>query len=494
MTPNSSRSAPASSREPGNDAQKRPPVVRFAPSPTGFLHIGGARTALFNLLFARHTGGTYLLRVEDTDRARSTQEAVDAILDGLAWLDLMPDAPPVFQSTRAGRHLEVVHDLLEGDRAYRCWMTVEDIEAQRASQRAEGAPLRLRSPWRDRQDGPTGTPFVVRLKAPETGHTIVPDRVQGQIRFPNADLDDFVLLRSDGTPTYMLAVVVDDHDMGVSHVIRGDDHLSNTPRQLALIDALGWPAPDYAHVPMIHGADGAKLSKRHGALGVDAYRDMGFLPEALENYLLRLGWAHGDVELLTRKEAIPLFSLEGINRSPARFDMKKLEHVNRHHLQQAENARLVDLVAPRLESLSGTPLPVTAHDLLLRSMDDLKSRAKDINGLSESALYLVRRRPLPIDEPARKALDEGRPLLVAAAEALAGAGPWEREALEAAVKAVAEATGVGLGKVAAPLRAALTGSTVSPSVFGILEVLGRDESLGRIGDALGADWQKQERV
>lgn len=486
MTRISSAAAPATSSDGGDADGMAAPVVRFAPSPTGFLHIGGARTALFNLLFARRHGGTYLLRIEDTDRARSTQAAIDAILDGLGWLDLMPDAPPLFQSTRAERHRAVAESLLAEGKAYRCWMTQEDIEAQRAAQRAEGAPLRLRSPWRDRQDGPAGRPFVVRLKAPETGQTLVADHVQGQVRFPNADLDDFILLRSDGTPTYMLAVVVDDHDMGVTHVIRGDDHLPNTPRQLALIQALGWPVPDYAHVPMIHGADGAKLSKRHGALGVDAYREMGILPEALENYLLRLGWSHGDLELFTRDEAIPLFSLEGINRAPARFDMKKLESVNRYHLQRADHARLADLVLERLAA-SGVELPGNGRDLLLRSMDELKSRAKDINGLADSARYLFRSRPLSMDEPAARALDEGRQLLGAVAEALAASAAWDREALETAVKAVAEAAGAGLGKVAAPLRAALTGTTASPSVFGIMEVLGRDESLGRIADALGAE-------
>jgi glutamyl-tRNA synthetase len=486
MTSISSATAAAPSTAPAEAGQTGAPIVRFAPSPTGFLHIGGARTALFNLLFARRHGGTYLLRIEDTDRARSTQAAIDAILDGLQWLDLMPDAEPLFQSTRAARHRAVAEALLEQGAAYRCWMTPEDIDAQRAAQRAEGLPLRLRSPWRDARDGPDDRPFVVRLKAPETGHTIVQDHVQGQVRFPNADLDDFVLLRSDGTPTYMLAVVVDDHDMGVTHVIRGDDHLPNTPRQLALIQSLGWPAPAYAHVPMIHGADGAKLSKRHGALGVDAYREMGFLPEALENYLLRLGWSHGDLELLTRAEAIPLFSLDGINRAPARFDMKKLESVNRHYLQAAANDRLADMVIARLGA-GATDLPAKARDLLLRSMDELKSRARDLNGLAESARYLFRSRPLSMDEPARKALDEGRGHLGAVAAALAASPAWDRASLEAVVKAVSDAAGVGLGKVAAPLRAALTGTTASPSVFGILEVLGRDESLGRIEDALGAE-------
>jgi glutamyl-tRNA synthetase len=480
---NASDSAPAPAPR---DAGTPAPVVRFAPSPTGFLHIGGARTALFNLLFARRHGGTYLLRIEDTDRARSTEAAIAAILEGLGWLDLMPDAEPVMQSARAGRHRAVVETLLASGSAYRCWMTAEEVEAQRAARRAAGQSLRIESPWRDRQAGPAGQPHVVRLRAPREGDMIVDDRVQGQVRFPAADLDDVVLARSDGSATYMLAVVVDDHDMGVTHVIRGDDHLANTPRQMALIEALGWPVPAYAHVPMIHGADGAKLSKRHGALGVDAYRDMGFLPEALENYLLRLGWGHGDTELVTRAEAIPLFSLEGIGRSPARFDMKKLESVNRHYLQHADNERLVGLVMPIAAGSLG--IQPTAHHagLLLRSMDELKSRAKDLNGLAGSAHYLLRSRPLKMDLAAQKALDDGQELLRAVHPELGRVSAWERDALEAAARAVAEAAGVGLGKVAAPLRAALTGEAASPSVFGIMAVLGREESLGRIDDALAS--------
>jgi glutamyl-tRNA synthetase len=472
----------------------RPPVVRFAPSPTGFLHIGGARTALFNLLFARRHGGTYLLRIEDTDRARSTTAAIEAIFDGLAWLDLMPDAPPVFQSQRMTRHAEVAHALVASGKAFRCWMTAEEIEAERAARRAAGRSLRVESPWRDRDDGPPEQPHVVRLKAPREGETLIEDRVQGPVVFPNADLDDVVLLRSDGTPTYMLAVVVDDHDMGVTHVIRGDDHLANTPRQLALIRALGWPEPVYAHVPMIHGPDGAKLSKRHGALGVEAYRDMGFLPEALENYLLRLGWAHGDTELVTRAEAIPLFSLEGIGRSPARFDMKKLESVNRHYLGKADNARLADLILPRLAAMPGIALAPGHRDLLLRSMDDLKPRAKDLNGLAEAAAFLVRSRPLPMDAAAQKALSDGAGLLATLSARLAEQADWSREALERLLRSVAEEAGTGLGQVAAPLRAALTGQTASPSLFGILEVLGRAESLGRIDDALGHETNRHGKA
>lgn len=465
----------------------RPPVVRFAPSPTGYLHIGGARTALFNYLFARHHGGTFLLRIEDTDRARSTEAAIDAILDSLAWLDLRPDRPVVFQSARAARHAEVAHALLAAGRAYRCYATPEDLEAMREAARAEGRPPHYDRRWRDRTDWPEGKPYAVRLKAPLVGEITVDDRVQGPVTVRAAELDDFILLRSDGTPTYMLSVVVDDHDMGVTHVIRGDDHLSNTHRQLALIRALGWPEPVYAHVPMIHGPDGAKLSKRHGAVGVETWRDeKGILPEALENYLLRLGWGHGDAELLTRDEAIPLFDLDGIGRSPARFDLAKLESVNAHYIRRASDDRLAALVAPRIAARLRRDLSAAEHEMLARSMPELKTRAKDLNGLADSASYLFQSRPIPMDAAAAKLLGaEERLLLARARDAFAGLGQWDRAGLEAAARAVAESSDVGLGKVAAPIRAALTGTTVSPSVFAILEVLGREESLARIDDGCG---------
>lgn len=470
---------------PGYEGLPRP-VTRFAPSPTGYLHIGGARTALFNYLYAKHHGGTFLLRIEDTDRARSTEDAIGKILDGMAWMGLNADKPPLFQFARADRHAAIAHRLLAEGKAYRCYATAEELEAMREEQKAKGLPQRYDGRWRDRTDGPEGEPFVVRLKAPRDGETVIEDQVQGRVRQANSELDDFVLLRSDGTPTYMLAVVVDDHDMDVSHVIRGDDHLTNTFRQLALIGALGWPEPVYAHVPMIHGPDGAKLSKRHGALGVEAYRDeMGILPEALENYLLRLGWAHGDTELVTRDEAVKLFDLDGVGRSPGRFDLKKLESVNAHYLKHADNARLVELVAPRFEPLTGVTLTESQRNLLLRSMDELKPRAKNLNELAGSALFLVRNRPLAMDEAAAKLLDDaGLKLLAQVEAALAAVPEWEREALESAAKAVAEAAGLGLGKVAGPLRAALTGQATSPSVFAIMAVLGRAESMGRIADVL----------
>lgn len=463
------------------------PVTRFAPSPTGFLHIGGARTALFNWLYARRHGGTFLLRIEDTDRARSTKAAIDAILDSLDWLGLAPDRPVVFQSERADRHASVARALLEAGRAYRCYATADELEAMREAARRDGRAPHYDRRWRNRTDWPEDRPYAVRLKAPTEGAVTVEDRVQGAVTVANSEIDDFILLRSDGTPTYMLSVVVDDFDMGVTHVIRGDDHLSNTHRQLALIRALEWPEPVYAHVPMIHGPDGAKLSKRHGAVGVEAYRDeMGILPEALTNYLLRLGWGHGDVELLTREEAVPLFDLDGVGRSPSRFDARKLESVNAHYLKAADDARLVHLVMPRVAARIGRQPTDREAALLLRSMGELKTRAKDLNGLADAAHYLFAVRPISMDAGAAKLLEEDQgALLRPARDAFVALAAWDRASLEATAKSVAEAAGVGLGKVAGPVRAALTGTTASPSVFGILEVLGREESLGRLSDALG---------
>lgn len=468
-------------------ASLKPPVTRFAPSPTGYLHIGGARTALFNWLYARHHGGTFLLRIEDTDRARSTDDAIAKILDGLGWLGLTPDLPPMFQFARAARHAEVAHQLLAEGKAYRCYATAAELETMRAEQKDKGLPQRYDGRWRERADWPEGRPFAVRLKSPTEGETVIDDKVQGRVVQQNAILDDFVLLRSDNTPTYMLAVVVDDHDMGITHVIRGDDHLTNSFRQLALIHALGWPEPAYAHLPMILGPDGAKLSKRHGALGVEAYRDeMGILAEALENYLLRLGWGHGDTELLTRNEAIRLFDLHGVGRSPGRFDLKKLESVNAHHMKLADNGRLVALVEPRIAESLGRALTPHDRDLLLRSMDELKPRSRNLNELAGSSLFLLRERPIAMDEAATKLLDStGRQLLAQTGSALAAVPNWDREVLEAVAKAIADTAGLGLGKIAGPLRAALTGQGNSPSVFAVMEILGRDESLGRIEDALG---------
>jgi glutamyl-tRNA synthetase len=463
-------------------------VTRFAPSPTGFLHIGGARTALFNYLYAKHMGGKFLLRIEDTDRARSTQPAIDAILDGMTWLGLDWDGDVVYQFERANRHAEVAQQLLDKGAAYRCYATAEELEAMRAEQRANKQPLRYDGRWRDRVVGPEqeGQPFVVRLRAETEGETTIHDRVQGPVTVRNAELDDMVLLRSDGTPTYMLAVVVDDHDMGVTHIIRGDDHLNNAFRQMGIIRAMAWPEPVYAHIPLIHGADGAKLSKRHGALGVDAYRDeMGMLPEAVNNYLLRLGWGHGDEEIISRDQAIEWFDLDAVGRAPARFDLKKLENLNGHYLREADDARLAGLVAAKLGSAISPDRADSAPELLRRAMPFLKVRAKTINELTESATFLFRTRPLDVDEAAAKLLEGGaRQLLARARDALAAVADWNAPALESAVRIVAEEAQIGLGKVAQPLRAALTGRTTSPDIFDVLALLGREESLARLDDQI----------
>ncbi|KRB79675.1 glutamate--tRNA ligase [Sphingomonas sp. Root710] len=472
----------------GASTEKQTVVTRFAPSPTGYLHIGGARTALFNWLFARHHGGKFLLRIEDTDRARSTQPAIDAILDGMTWLDLNWDGDVVYQFARAERHAAVAHELLAKGHAYRCYATPEELAELREQQRAAKQPLRYDGRWRDRDpsEAPAGAPFVIRLKAPREGEVTIDDQVQGPVTVQNAELDDMILLRSDGTPTYMLAVVVDDHDMGVTHVIRGDDHLNNAFRQLALIRAMGWPDPIYAHIPLIHGADGAKLSKRHGALGVDAYRDeMGMLAEAVNNYLLRLGWGHGDDEIISRDQAIEWFDLAGVGRSPSRFDFKKLENLNGHYMREADDARLASLIAPGVAAQAAREFDSEDHALLLRTIPFIKIRAKNINELTDAAGFLFRTRPLDMDEKAASLLDEpGKALLAQARDVLAGTGDWSAPALEAAVKAMAEQAGIGLGKVAQPLRAALTGRATSPGIFDVLVLLGREESLGRLEDQL----------
>ena len=459
-------------------------VTRFAPSPTGFLHIGGARTALFNWLYARHHGGKFLLRIEDTDRARSTQAAIDAILDGMRWLGLDWDGDAIFQFARAGRHSEVAHQMLASGHAYKCFATPEELTELRAAQQAAKQPMRYDGRWRDRDPAEGGDkPYVVRLKAPREGATTIADRVQGEVTVQNAELDDMVLLRSDGTPTYMLAVVVDDADMGVTHVIRGDDHLNNAFRQLPIIKAMRWPEPVYAHVPMIHGSDGGKLSKRHGAVGVEAYRDeLGILPEALDNYLLRLGWGHGDDEIISRDQAVAWFGLESVGKSPSRFDLKKLENLNGHYIRLADDARLADLVAARVGIASDEQ-----RDLLRRAMPALKARAANLNELAIGAAFLFAVRPIALEADAAALLDGDAPQLLqrlhAALDALDG---WDTEGLENAVRQVAEAAGVKLGMVAQPLRAALTGRKTSPGIFDVLELLGRDESLGRIADRIPA--------
>jgi glutamyl-tRNA synthetase len=461
-------------------------VTRFAPSPTGFLHIGGARTALFNWLFARHHGGEFHLRIEDTDRARSTEPAIAAILDGMTWLNLNWDGEVVYQFSRAARHAEVAHALLAAGHAYRCYATPEELTALREEQRAARQPMRYDGRWRDRTDWPNDADYVIRLKAPREGSVTIDDQVQGPVTVNNAELDDFVLLRSDGTPTYMLAVVVDDHDMGVTHVIRGDDHLNNAFRQLALIRAMQWPEPVYAHIPLIHGADGAKLSKRHGALGVDAYRDeLGLLPEAVENYLLRLGWGYGDAEIISRDEAVQWFELAGVGRSPSRFDMKKLENLNGQYLRAADDGRLVALITGRVAAALGRELADSDTALLQRTMPELKKRANNLNDLAASSLFYLRSRPIPMDEGAAKLLASATLGLLDRARArFAAQDDWTAAALEQVARELAESEAAKLGQIAQPLRAAITGSAQSPGLFEVLEVLGRQEVLGRIDDAL----------
>ena len=465
-------------------------VTRFAPSPTGYLHIGGARTALFNWLYARGRQGRMLLRIEDTDRERSTPEAIEAILDGLAWLGLGWDGEPVHQFSRADRHREIAEQLLAGGKAYRCYASQEELAEMRETARAEGRPPRYDGRWRDRDpsEAPEGVAPVIRIRAPRDGETVIEDRVQGRVAFPNKDLDDFVLLRSDRSPTYMLSVVVDDHDMGVTHVIRGDDHLTNAARQTHIYDALGWTTPEWAHIPLIHGPDGAKLSKRHGALGIEAYRAMGYLPEALRNYLARLGWSHGEDEIFSTEQAAEWFDLDAVGRSASRFDFVRLENLNGHYIRHAEDERLVAGVEDLIRHIDPPPefaggLDPQKRAALLVAMPGLKERAKTLVELLDNARYLFAERPLELDAKAAQLLDENaRRLLNETAARLESVDDWENEALEEAVRSIGEEHGLKLGKVAQPLRAALTGRTTSPGIFDVLKVLGREESLARIRD------------
>lgn len=461
-------------------------VTRFAPSPTGFLHIGGARTALFNWLFARHHGGRFLLRVEDTDRKRSTTEAIEAIFDGLRWLSLDWDGDAVFQSERADRHAAAARDLLDQGKAYLCFCTPEELAEMREKARAEGRSRPYDGRWRDRDpsEAPAGVAPVVRFKAPREGETVIQDAVQGEVRVANDQLDDMVLLRGDGTPTYMLSVVVDDHDMEITDVIRGDDHLTNAFRQTQLFLGLGWEPPNFAHIPLIHGADGAKMSKRHGALGVEAYRDMGMLPEAMTNYLLRLGWSHGDDEIISRDQAVAWFDLPNVGRSPARFDMERLTALNGHYIREADDGRLIALIRPALEDASGGVLDDARLQRLRNGMAGLKPRAKTILELIDNSMFYVLHRPLKLDHKAAKTIDEeARLMLAELAETLPSAESWDAATIEGAVRAFAEQKGLKLSKTAQPLRGSLTGSTVSPGIFEVAEALGRDETLGRIMDA-----------
>jgi glutamyl-tRNA synthetase len=465
-------------------------VTRFAPSPTGFLHIGSARTALFNWLYARGRGGKMLLRIEDTDRERSTQGAIDAILDGLAWLGIEWDGNTVYQFSRSTRHREVVDELLAADKAYRCYATPEELAQMREAARRAGTSKLYDGRWRDRSssEAPPGVKPVIRLKAPLTGETVIEDQVQGRVAWQNENLDDLVLLRSDGTPTYMLAVVVDDHDMGVTHIIRGDDHLTNAARQKHIYDALGWQAPVMAHIPLIHGPDGSKLSKRHGALGVDAYRAMGYLPAAMRNYLVRLGWSHGDQEIFSTAEMVAAFDLPQIGRSPARFDFAKLESVNGHYMRHAPDTDLLAEIERLLPHLAGGPelaakLTPELRGRLLAAMPGLKERAKTLVDLLDGARFLLHGRPLALDDKAAALLTgDARAMLGEIAGALDAVEPWTAEEAEQAVRTFAERKGAKLGSVAQPLRAALTGRTTSPGIFDVLAVLGKSESLARLRD------------
>lgn len=465
-------------------------VTRFAPSPTGFLHIGGARTALFNWLYARRQGGKMLLRIEDTDRERSTDAAIAAILDGLEWLGLDWDGQTVYQFQRAARHREVAEQMLAAGKAYYCYASPAELEEMREKARAEGKPLRYDGRWRDRDPAtaPADVKPVIRLKAPQTGETVVNDEVQGRVVWQNENLDDLVLLRSDGTPTYMLAVVVDDHDMGVTHVIRGDDHLTNAARQTQIYDALGWDVPSMSHIPLIHGPDGAKLSKRHGALGIDAYRSMGYLPAALRNYLVRLGWSHGDQEVFSTQEMVDAFNLSSIGRSPARFDYAKLENLNGLYMRQSSDRELLDalkVILPEIGPARGLS-PTLSSDLeakFLAAMPGLKERAKTLVELLDSAFYLYAQRPLQLDDKAKGLLDEAaRQRLPQIAAKLAAVAEWAPAPLEAAVRAYVEESGIKLGQAAQPLRAALTGRAMSPGLFDVMAVLGREETLARLAD------------
>jgi glutamyl-tRNA synthetase len=475
-----------------------PIVTRFAPSPTGYLHIGGARTALFNWLYARARGGKMLLRIEDTDRVRSTDAAIAAIIDGMKWLGLEWDGEPVMQFARAERHREAALQLLEAGKAYRCYSTQADLEAMRERARAEKRAPGYDGTWRDRDpsEAPKGAPFAVRLKSPHAGETVVDDLVQGRVVFANKDLDDLVLLRSDGTPTYMLAVVVDDHDMNITHIIRGDDHFTNAARQSQIYTALGWNIPIMAHIPLIHGADGAKMSKRHGALGVEAYRAMGYLPAALRNYLARLGWSHGDAEIMSMDEMLQWFDLPDIGRSPARFDFAKLENLNGHYIRATPDAELVTHVRELLPHLEGGPalaksIKKDGWKKLELAMPGLKERAKTLVELIANAGFLFNKRPLPLDGKAAALLTpEAKTVLASLSTIFAALPAWEIKPIEDAVRTYAEAHGLKLGAIAQPLRAALTGRTVSPPIFDVAFVLGREETIGRLTDQAGADAEK----
>jgi glutamyl-tRNA synthetase len=467
-------------------------VTRFAPSPTGYLHIGGARTALFSWAYAKNKGGKMLLRIEDTDRERSTEAAVVALIDGLKWLGLDWDGEPISQFGRAARHAEVAHELVKAGHAYYCYCSPAELDQMREEARAAGKPPRYNGYWRDRDAGeaPEGVAPVIRIKAPLTGDIVVDDHVQGKVVFKSENLDDFIILRSDGTPTYMHAVVVDDHDMGVTHIIRGDDHLTNAARQIVIYNAMGWTVPEMAHIPLIHGPDGAKLSKRHGALGVEAYRQMGYLPEALRNYLARLGWSHGDEEIFSTEQMVEWFSLDGLNKGAARFDFVKLESINGHYIREAKPDYLYDLMLSTAEEV-GRQADVDGlaghKDTVLSALPELQPRAKTVLELIDLAQFIYATRPLAIDAAALALLtSESRSVLGEMAETLRGLNEWSVTAIDAAMRSLAEAKGLKLGKLAQPLRAALTGRTVSPGIFEVMVLIGREESMARLEDQIDA--------
>lgn len=455
-------------------------ITRFAPSPTGYLHIGGARTALFNYLFAKAMGGKMLLRIEDTDRARSTEGAIQAIIEGMDWMGLKHDGEIIYQFARSPRHTEIALEMLKNGKAYYCYCSAEELTEMRETAQKEGRPPRYNGRWRDRpaSDAPEGVKPVIRLKSPNTGKTIVDDKVQGRVEFDNKDLDDLILLRSDGTPTYMLAVVVDDHDMGVTHIIRGNDHFTNAARQTQIYDAMGWKVPVMAHIPLIHGADGAKLSKRHGALGIEAYRDMGYLPAAMRNYLVRLGWSHGDQEIFAEGELETLFNLESIGSSPSRLDFAKLENTNGHYIKYTDDAELTKLVTPFLPE--GVDL-----NLIYRAMKGLKERAKTLVELAESAKFLYSARPIALDDKAKEALTaEAKDLLKELASRFETLTEWSAASTDAIARNLIAEKEVKLGAIAQPLRCALTGKTTSSGIFDVVEVLGKEEVLMRINDVI----------
>lgn len=462
--------------------------TRFAPSPTGLLHIGGARTALFNYLFARHSGGEFLLRIEDTDRARSTQEAVQVILDGLNWLGLTPDEPPVYQTRNEARHVEVAQKLLAEGKAYRCYCSAEELQAMREQAMAEKRAPRYDGRWRDRDpaEAPAGIKPAIRLKAPREGEVVLQDLVQGEVRVKNAEMDDMIILRSDGTPTYLHAVVVDDHDMAITHVIRGDDHLTNTFRQIQIYDAMGWERPAFAHIPLIHGADGAKLSKRHGAVSILEFREQGFLPEAVCNYLLRLGWGHGDAEFLGRDEQVALFTLDGVGRAASRMDYAKLTHLNGMWLRQADDSRLVQDVVQRLVA-AGLTVSDAARARMAVLMPGLKERAKTLDELTSSSAFLARTVPLPFEPKAVALLSDDAKAMLARLLPVLEATDFTALSLDTALRAFAETEGRKLGQVAQPVRAALTGSTMSPGIDATLAALGREEVAARLHAAMNGD-------